>query len=245
MQSDRFVIAALCALTFCIPSPAEVPSSPTEANLEKLMNQYDSPQSWKNVPAQMAPAAAPTAPAQRPQAPWMRAAPRMAQFASSLRNSPIWRAATSANACTGMPAQGWAASSAVPEGIYAGQNPFNLSPFGVLHYLWDPTTYTSSSDPVSLTEVRSDLQQAQQYSVLAESAAKRAKYATDPQERQSAAAQAQQYANMSRAAADRANAVAEGGSSNPADVAALAQQVAAQAQAQASQASLSAGGTPW
>jgi len=245
MKRIRVTISVLCGTALCLPCPAQMPSSQTEANLDKLMNQYDTPQSWKNVPAQMAPAAQQPAQPQVQEPPWARTPPSMTQFTSALSNSPIWRAATPANAHSGMPAQGWAATSAVPQGIYSGQNPFNLSPFGVLHYLWDDTTYTSSSDPVSLTEVRSDLQQAQQYSSMAESAATRAKYATNPQERQEAATQAQQYANMARAAANRANAVAEGGSSNPADVAALAQQVAAQAQAQASQASANAAGTHW
>jgi hypothetical protein len=239
-------IIGMAMATLCLVSVAALPANPaadaqTEAKLEKLMDQYDTPGSWQNAPVSGA------QPAQAPpqQQPWSRSMASAAQLGSMLRNSSIWRAATPPPGSS-MPAQGWSASPYVPQGTYAGQNPFsNLSPFGILHYLWDDTTYVSSSDPVSLTEVRTDLQQAQQYSAMAESAAKRAKFSSNPQERQEAAAEAQQYANMAKAAADRANTIAEGSSSNPADVAALAQQVAAQAQAQASRASATASGSPW
>ncbi|HEY9867980.1 MAG TPA: hypothetical protein V6D08_02130 [Candidatus Obscuribacterales bacterium] len=240
MRIIGMAMATLCLVSVAAPPANPAADSQTESKLEKLMDQYDTPGSWQNVPVSGAQPA--QAPAQ--QQPWSRSMASAAQLGSMLGNSSIWRAATPPPGAT-MPQQGWTASPYVPQGTYAGQNPFNLSPFGILHYLWDDTTYVSSSDPVSLTEVRTDLQQAQQYSAMAESAAKRAKYAADPQERQAAAAEAQQYANMAKAAADRANAIAEGSSSNPADVAALAQQVAAQAQAQASRASATASGSPW
>lgn len=236
-------VIGMAMATLCLVSVAQMLANPAggsqrQAKLEKLLDQYDTPGSWQNVPVSGVQPA--QAPASKP--PWSRLG--AAQLGSMLRNSSIWRAVTPPPGST-MPQQGWIASPYVPQGTYAGQNPFNLSPFGILHYLWDDTTYVSSSDPVSLTEVRTDLQQAQQYSAMAESAAKRARYASDPQERQAAAAEAQQYANMAKAAADRANTIAEGSSSNPADVAALAQQVAAQAQAQASRASATASGSPW
>jgi hypothetical protein len=105
----------------------------------------------------------------------------------------------------------------LPTGVgSSGQpNPFNLSPFGMLHYMWDDTTYVSSTNPVNQYEVRDDLQIAQQDANLAESAERRAKYASDPVDRKAAAEEAQQYAAQAKAAYQRAQQAGGSGSYDP------------------------------
>lgn len=103
-----------------------------------------------------------------------------------------------------------------------GSNPFNLSPFGMLHYMWDDTTYTSPTNPVALYQVQNDLQIAKQQSQLAQSAAVRAKYLTDPAQRAQAAKQAQYYAQQAQMAAQRARNESEAGSLDPAQLATAA-----------------------
>lgn len=103
-----------------------------------------------------------------------------------------------------------------------GSNPFNLSPFGMLHYMWDDTTYTSPTNPVALYQVQNDLQIAKQQSQLAQSAAARAKYLTNPAQRAEAAKQAQYYAQQAQLAAQRARNESEAGSLDPAQLATAA-----------------------
>lgn len=124
-----------------------------------------------------------------------------------------------------------------------GSNPFNLSPFGMLHYMWDDTTYTSPTNPVALYQVQSDLQIAKQQSQLAQSAAARAKYATDPKARQTAAQQAQYYARQSQLAAERARSESEAGSLDPAQLATSAANDANEAYAAAKKANTYASGS--
>jgi hypothetical protein len=204
-------------------------------NLEKALNQMDQSSDWKQTYRQIAPSP------KTIQGPGGEA--RYAFSSPSTQDRSFhtffpWRN-SAAGPETAAPDSGYAVSgSAGTTGVATPQsNPFDLSPFGVLHYLWDPTTYTSSSNPVSLVEVRNDLQVAQQQSAMAESAAKRAKYASTPQERQAAAQQARYYAQAAQQAAQRAQAVAQGGSSNPSDVAALASEEADRAVNAARQAS--------
>lgn len=124
-----------------------------------------------------------------------------------------------------------------------GSNPFNLSPFGMLHYMWDDTTYTSPTNPVALYQVQNDLQVAKQQSQLAQSAAARAKYAGTAQERQQAAQQAHYYAQQAQIAAQRARNESLAGSLDPAQLANAAGNEAQQAAAAANKAaSFAAGG---
>jgi hypothetical protein len=116
--------------------------------------------------------------------------------------------------------------SGAPSVEQGGSNPFNLNPFGILHYLWDDTTYVSQSNPVALYGVQNDLQRVQQFSTMAQSAAKRARYAADPQERQQANAQAHYYAQQAQLIASHAQQTAAAGSLDPASVAAMAAQEA-------------------
>ena len=141
----------------------------------------------------------------------------------ALQNSVVWR---------NMANPGY---SGPPAG-QAGGNPFNLSPFGVLHYLWDDTTYVSSANPVTLYQTQNELQTAQQYSNMAQAAASRAKYASNAEERAQAVQQAQYYAGLAKQAAQTAQQVSQSGSLNPSDVAAAAEQQAQQAQNFANQA---------
>jgi len=204
-------------------------------NLEKVLNQQvDQPSDWRQEYRQIAPPAR-TIPGPQGESRYSFKNPNVVD--RSFHTFFPWRG-SQASPPSDPGYQGYAVSgSAGTSGAATPQsNPFNLSPFGILHYLWDPTTYTSSSNPVSLVEVRSDLQVAQQQSALAESAARRAKYASNPQERQEAAAQAKAYAVAARAAAQRAQEVAQAGSSNPAEVAALATQEADRAVSAARQA---------
>ncbi|MBY0546934.1 MAG: hypothetical protein K2W95_06555 [Candidatus Obscuribacterales bacterium] len=118
-----------------------------------------------------------------------------------------------------------------------GGNPFNLSPFGMLHYMLDDTTYVSDANPVTLYEVQNDLATARQQSALAQAAAQRARYASTPEEREQAAQQARYYAGVARVAAQRAKSQSQMGSLNPADVAAAAAEQAEDAANFANQAS--------
>lgn len=124
-----------------------------------------------------------------------------------------------------------------------GSNPFNLSPFGMLHYMWDDTTYTSPTNPVALYQVQNDLQIAKQQSQLAQSAAARAKYATTAAQRQQAAQQAHYYAQQAQIAAQRARNESQAGSLDPAQLANAAGNEAQQAADAANKAaSLASGG---
>jgi hypothetical protein len=193
-------------------------------NLEGLLNQADKPSAWKQTFKTLAP---------------YHHVPEQNSRAYYAFQHPGAQERTfhSFNPWGAQPASSGAASAyhCAPATGSGEVNPFNLSPFEVLHYLWDPTTYTSNSNPVTLTEVRDQLQIAQHYSALAQSAARRAKYACDPESRQTSAREAQAYAQQAQAAADRARELSESGSSNPAEVAALAGQEAQQARRAASQ----------
>jgi hypothetical protein len=221
-------------------SPAAYYSYP---NLEKLLNQEEKTSQWRNGLKNFNQAAQ-TAPAVGGESRYSFRQPQA--FDRNLHAFFPWHKAQGAQPTpAGYSGYAVSGSSGVQAGTQAAGNPFNLSPFGVLHYLWDPTVYTSSSNPVSLVEVRSQLQIAQQQSALAQAAAARSKYANTPAERQQAAALAQQYAALARQAAQRAQSIAEAGSSNPADVAALASDEAGKASAAAHQAARSATGLPW
>lgn len=205
-------------------------------NLEKALNQMDRSSNWKQTERQIMPSPKTI---QGPNGESRYAFRSPSTQDRSFHTFFPWRNAAAAPApAPSASYSGYAVSgSAGTTGAAAPQNnPFDLSPFGVLHYLWDPTTYTSSSNPVSLVEVRNDLQVAQQQSALAESAAQRSKYASTPQERQEAAQQARYYAQAAKQAAQRAQEVAQSGSSNPADVAALASEEADRAVSAARQA---------
>lgn len=152
--------------------------------------------------------------------------PYSAESIPALKNSIVWRMMHNPAAYGGAPAgQG-----------PGGGNPFNLTPFGMLHYLWDDTTYVSAANPVTLYQTQSELQTAQQYSNMAQAAASRAKYARSPQERAEAAQQAQYYAEQAKQAAMQAQQVSQSGSLNPSDVAAAAVEQARAAQGAANQA---------
>lgn len=213
-------------------------------SLEKVLNQMDRPSAWHAEYKQMAPPAS-AIPGPQGEARYSYRSPN--SIDRTFHTFFPWRGATGAPLPAPAAYGNYAVSgSAGVSGAAApGGNPFGLSPFGILHYLWDPTVYTSSANPVSLVEVRSDMQVAQQQSALAQSAARRAKYAATAAERQQAAEQARQYAQAARAAAQRAQMVAQAGSSNPADVAALAEEQANQAETAARQAGASSDAWRW
>lgn len=142
---------------------------------------------------------------------------------AALRNSTLWRNLTHAGNA-GMATQ-------------SGGNPFNLSPFGMLHYMWDDTNYVSAANPMTLYQTQSELQNAQHYSQMAQAAAARAKYSRNAQEREEAAQKARYYAGLAQQAARQAQEVSQSGSLNPADVAQAALEQANSAQNYASQAS--------
>lgn len=228
----------VCLVSFAILSIA--PALADEyRNLQSELNNIDQPQDWRNVPVQ---GAQEQMPQQMPQqAPLPPVTPTPQSFAPAynsymrpgmpysseqipaLRNSSVWR--TMSNP-----------SYAGPMAGQPGGNPFNLSPFGILHYLWDDTTYVSAANPVTLYQTQNELQTAQQYSQMARSAASRARYAPTPEERAQAAQQASYYAGLAKQAAQQAQAVSQAGSLNPSDVAAAAAQQAQAAQGFANQA---------
>lgn len=213
-------------------------------NLENELNNVDQPKDWRNVPVSgeqaqqdqrdyrqqgWAPQTGPIPPVTpTPQsfAPsYMRPGmPYSSEQIPALQNSTVWRTMANPTYAGAMAGQ-------------AGGNPFNLSPFGILHYLWDDTTYVSAANPVTLYQTQSELQTAQQYSRMAQSAASRARYAPSPEERAQAAQQAQYYAGLAKQAAQQAQAVSQSGSLNPSDVAAAAAEQAQSAQSYANQAS--------
>lgn len=250
-MKTRHVLAALgvaICLVFLLTSQL-LPASADEYNkLENEMNNIDQPQDWRNVPVSGEQPSSPAmgrsaTPVWRPEAsPLPPATPTPQTFSPqynsymrpgmpysneqipALQNSTIWRT-------MGNP------SNAGPMAGQPGGNPFNLSPFGILHYLWDDTTYVSSANPVTLYQTQNELQTAQQYSQMAQAAANRAKYAPSPQERAQAAQQAQYYAGIAKQAAQQAQQVSQSGSLNPSDVAAAAAAQAQSAQGFANQAS--------
>lgn len=232
---EIFVASTLLLLSCGQAGQAESPLPPAEQKLESMLNRIDSPRSWQNVPVSGEPALSP---------PFARSTASAAALGQMLSSSTLWRsAAGQANPPQpSYPSQGLTNSAFVPQGWASGPNPFNLSPFGMLHYMWDDTTYVSASNPLTVTQTRSELMQSQHYAQLADSAAERARYAATAAEKREAAAQAQQYADLARQAAQQAQAYAEGGSANPSEIAALASQQAAQAQATAAKAAASAGG---
>ncbi len=244
-MKTRHFSAALCVINCLVFSLIESPVSAGEyKNLETELNKIDQPKDWQNVPVNTEPSqAGPTENSgwQPQTAPLPPATPTPQSFAPTynsymrpgmpysreqipaLQNSSVWRAMTN-------PAY------AGPMAGQAGGNPFNLSPFGMLHYLWDDTTYVSSANPVTLYQTQNELQTAQQYSRMAQAAASRARYAPTPQERSQAAQQSQYYAGLARQAAQQAQQVSQAGSLNPSDVAAAAAQQAQAAQTYATQA---------
>jgi hypothetical protein len=135
-------------------------------------------------------------------------------------------------------------SNFLPPGVGSGgqPNPFNLSPFGMLHYMWDDTTYVSSTNPVNEYEVRDNLQIAQQEAALAESAEKRAKYSSDPVDRKAAAEEAQQYAQAAKEAYQRAQSAGATGSYDPGSWMGQARDQAERAQSAADRANTAAAG---
>lgn len=200
------------------------------ANLQKMLNTVDKPQDWrKNTPGTeryQAPPATPTPQAfAAPRNSYMRPGmPYSSESIKALQNSAVWRY------------MGNHANYAGPMAGQPGGNPFNLSPFGMLHYMWDDTNYVSDANPVTLYQTQNELQTAQRYSQMAQAASARARYARNPQERAEAAQQAQYYANQARQAAQQAQEVSQSGSLNPAEVAQAALQQANAAQSFASQA---------
>ncbi|MBX9685360.1 MAG: hypothetical protein K2X27_01585 [Candidatus Obscuribacterales bacterium] len=233
MKSKRRVIAAVSFIT-CLLSYSAAQADEF-GKLENIMNKVDQPQDWQSPEGQ--PAAVPTAAEPPPPATptpqafgalgnnYMRPGmPYSNESINALQHSAIWR-------YMGKPVN----MAGAPAGQVGG-NPFNLSPFGMLHYLWDDTTYTSSANPVTLYQTQNELQSAQQYSQMAQAAASRAKYARSPEERDQAAQQAQYYAGLAKKAALDAQQVSQAGSLNPADVAQAAVEQANQAQDYARQA---------
>ena len=213
------------------------------SNLNNIMNQVDKPQDWSHAnPGTSYYQAPPTTPT--PQA---FARPTYNSYARPAYNGPAYNSymrpgmpysSASISALQHSPIWKYMAKPAYA-GPMAGQpggNPFNLSPFGMLHYMWDDTNYVSDANPVTLYQTQSELQSAQQFSQMAQAASTRARYARNPQERAEAAQQAQYYANQAKMAAQQAQQVSESGSLNPAEVAQAAVQQAQSAQNFASQA---------
>lgn len=137
----------------------------------------------------------------------------------------------------------------LPQSVASGNsqqpNPFNLSPFGMLHYMWDDRTYVSSTNPIDQYEVRDNLQMAQQEAALAEVASKRARYSSDPEYRRDAAAQAKAYADAARMATSRAYSDMGEGSLDAPGVASMVRDQATRAQDYANRAAAMANGGGW
>jgi hypothetical protein len=231
-----FVIAAIC-FSFVFIAQAlsqEAQQQQSEFNkLNNILNRVD--QRWPStagsqysVPRSMPPPATPTPQAFSPTySNYMRPGmPYSSESIPALQHSAVWRMLGNA--------MGGASGGAMAG--QPGGNPFNLSPFGMLHYLWDDTTYVSAANPVTLYQTQNELQSAQHYSQMAQAASSRVRYARNPQEREEAARQAQYYANMAKQAAQQAQEVSESGSLNPAEVAQAAMQQAQSAEQSASQA---------
>lgn len=218
MNKKRRSIAAFSTI-ICLFSIAEAQADEFN-NLQKILNKADQPQNWTAPPATPTPQA--FAPLQNN---YMRQGmPYSSESINALKHSAIWRYMKNpayAGAPAGQP----------------GGNPFNLSPFGMLHYMWDDTNYVSDANPVTLYQTQNELQTAEQYSQMAQAAASRARYARNPEEREEAARQSQYYAGLAKQAAHEAKEVSQSGSLNPAEVAQAAVEQAKAAQASANQAS--------
>lgn len=198
--------------------------------LENLLNKVDESKYFGEPKNTMQPPVTPVPQAFAPeQNSYMRPGmPYSSETISALQHSAVWKYMSNpayAGAPAGQP----------------GGNPFNLSPFGMLHYLWDDTNYVSAANPVTLYQTQSELQAAQHYSQLAQAASNRVRYARSPQERDQAAQQAQYYAKMAKQAAQSAQQVSQTGSLDPADVARAAAEQASAAANYANQASTYAG----
>lgn len=231
-QSVFLLSSALCLFSFAHSSRAD-----EYANLQKILNKVDQPQDWthsnsnsfqpRQVGNYQAPPVTPTPQAFSPPSRNSYVRPGMPYSTAAIKafqNSPVWKYMSHA-------------SSAGPMAGQPGGNPFNLSPFGMLHYMWDDTTYVSDANPVTLYQTQNELQTAQQDSQMAQAASSRARYARNPQEREEAAQQARYYAGLAKQAAQQAQQVSESGSLNPAEVAQAAAAQANAAQNYATQAS--------
>lgn len=184
-----------------------------QEDLNSILNQVDAPKYWRNSPPPDGEAPG-YSPPPYPSYPYNKIfSPSRPSRASSyamsaipaLNNSSLWRNISR--------------SAMAGAGANASTNPFNLSPFGMLHYMWDDTQYVSNANPVTLYQVQNELQQATQYSQMAGSAASRAKYAGSPEERSQAAQQALYYASLAKQAAAKAKQISQSGSLNPSQVA--------------------------
>lgn len=237
MQIVALISAAIC-FSFASISMAQ-PQQERQAEFKKLngiLNKVN--QHWPSSPAGfqygsaspgMTPPATLTPQAFSPTySNYMRPGmPYAAESIPALQNSAVWRMLANRMASAG----GAGAMAGRP-----GGNPFNLSPFGMLHYLWDDTSYVSEANPVTLYQTQNELQSAEHYSQMAQAASARVRYARNAQEKQEAARQAQYYAKMAKQAAQQAQEVSESGSLNPAEVAQAAAQQASAAEQSASQA---------
>lgn len=232
MKLKRQIIVATGALVCLFAFGGALVQADDYAKLEKVLDKVDQPQDWPAMPNQQyarpgqAPPATPTPQAFSPFASsyMQRGMPYSSESIAALKNSAVWKYMTKPGAAGAMAGQ-------------AGGNPFNLSPFGMLHYMWDDTNYVSDANPVTLYQTQSELQTAQRYSQLAQAASSRGRYARNPQEREAAAQQARYYAGLAKQAAQQAQQVSQAGSLNPAEVAQAAVQQANAAQSYASQAS--------
>lgn len=234
-QIVALVLAAIC-FSFAAPANSQQQEQQQQAEFNKLnniLNRVDKrwPASQSAGPSYAPQGGMPSPATPTPQAfsptysNYMRPGmPYSAESIPALQHSAVWKMLGNRMAAAG------------PMAGQAGGNPFNLSPFGMLHYLWDDTTYVSAANPVTLYQTQNELQTAEHYSQMAQAASSRVRYARNPEEKAEAAQQAQYYANMAKQAAQQAQEVSESGSLNPADVAQAAMQQANAAQQSASQA---------
>ena len=195
------------------------------SNLQKMLNHVDQKSNWTRGRSNYytAPPVTPT-PQAFAHSYTQYGMPYANSSIAALRNSTLWRNLTHSQPAGGMATQ-------------AGGNPFNLSPFGMLHYMWDDTNYVSNANPMTLYQTQSDLQNAQHYSQMAQAAAARARYARNTQEREEAAQKSRYYAGLAQQAARQAQEVSQAGSLNPAEVAQAALEQANSASSYANQAS--------
>lgn len=217
-----FAVASICLFSLAPVFANEF--SKLENVLDKVDQHWSSPAPHPGTGQGGSPPVTPTPQAFNPGYSYMRPGmPYSHESIEALQHSNLWRNMAHpsfAGAPAGQP----------------GGNPFNLSPFGMLHYMWDDTNYVSDANPVTLYQTQSELQTAQHYSQMAQAAASRAHYARNNQEREEAAQQSRYYASLAKQAARQAQQVAQSGSLNPAEVAQAAVEQANSAANYASQA---------
>lgn len=203
------------------------------SKLENLLNKEDQPQDWRggnSASYHPPPPVTPTPQAFNPtRNSYLRQGmPYSSESISALQHSAIWKY---------MSHPSFAGMNAAASEPASAANPFNLSPFGMLHYMWDDTTYVSAANPVTLYQAQTQLQAAQHYSRMAQAASRRVRYAANAEQKAEAVQQARYYAGLAQQAAQQAKMESESGSLNPAEVAKAAGQEAMQAQNYARQAS--------